>query len=170
MRVSVILLFAVSVVGIACQPPAEELPGVSEETALPSADTEAIRELSDRYGAVVTGADVDGFLSLLTEDAVLMPPNGAILVGQEAIRPLLEAAFDRDEETVLEEITTPDEIHVAGKWAFDRGITTIRSGPKGGMLRERTNKYIRIWEKQTDASWKLARVIWNHNPSAESKS
>ena len=158
------LALTVAVLDVACQPVTDEVPENTVETDRRVTETQAIQSLSDRYGVVVTEADVDGFLDLLTEDAVLMPPNGDMLVGKESIRPLLESAFDRDSNTFFEERTTPSEIQVAGRWAFDRGITTIRTGPKDGAIVERTNKYIRIWERQADRSWKLARVIWNRNP------
>jgi uncharacterized protein (TIGR02246 family) len=124
------------------------------------ADVEAIKKLSDEYGAMVTAGDAEGFLDLFTDDAVLMPPNHKMIDGKEEIRPLVQAILKNAKETELVEITTPSEIRVFGDWAFDLGITTFKS--KGKPLEE-TNKYIRIWQKLADGSWKLARVIFNSN-------
>ena len=33
----------------------------------------------------------------------------------------------------------------------------------GGKPVENSNKFIRIWQKQADGSWKLARIMWNPN-------
>lgn len=65
-----------------------------------------------------------------------------------------------EQEIELTEITTPSEIKVFGNWAFDLGMTTFKA--RGKPL-EDTNKYVRIWQKLADGSWKLARVIFNSN-------
>jgi len=130
-----------------------------------AADAETIRKLSDEYGAAVTAGNVDGFLSLLTDDAILMPLNGKMIIGKETIRAWVQAGFETIKETGFEEITTPNEIKIFDGWAFDLGITSFRS--KGKPL-ENTNKYIRIWQRPENGSWKLARVIWNPNDSSPS--
>jgi len=124
------------------------------------ADAEAIKKLSDEYGAMVTAGDTEGFLNLFANDAVLMPPNHKMLVGKEEIRLLVQGILKDAKEIELTEITTPSEIKVVGNWAFDLGITTFKA--RGKPL-EDTNKYIRIWQKMADGSWKLARVIFNSN-------
>jgi uncharacterized protein (TIGR02246 family) len=124
------------------------------------ADVEAIKKLSDEYGAMVTAGDTEGFLNLFTNDAVLMPPNNQMLVGKEEIRPLVQGILKDAKEIELTEITTPSEIKAVGNWVFDLGITTFKA--RGKPL-EDTNKYIRIWQKMADGSWKLARVIFNSN-------
>jgi uncharacterized protein (TIGR02246 family) len=124
------------------------------------ADVDAIKKLSDEYGAMVTSGDTEGFLNLFTDDAILMPPNQKMIIGKEGIRAMVQALFKTTKEIDLIEITTPSEIRVFGDWAFDLGITTFKS--KGKPLEE-TNKYIRIWQKLADGSWKLARVIFNSN-------
>ena len=140
----------------ACQKKAEPKAGIV-------ADVETIKKLSYEYGATITAGDLEGFLDLFTDDAILMPPNGQMIIGKEKIRPLVQAIFKAVKETELEEITTPSEIEIFGDWAFDLGITTFKS--RGKPL-ENTNKYIRIWQKLANGSWKLARVIWNSNNSA----
>jgi ketosteroid isomerase-like protein len=89
-----------------------------------------------------------------------MPPNHKMLVGKEEIRPLVQGILKDAKEIELTEITTPSEIKVFGNWAFDLGITTFKAR---GKPSEDTNKYIRIWQKMADGSWKLARVIFNSN-------
>jgi uncharacterized protein (TIGR02246 family) len=148
-----------------CQRHGEEAVKNASAMADIAADVETIKKLSHEYGATVTAGDVDGFLDLFTDEAILMPPNTAMIIGKEKIRPLVQAAFGADKETGLEEITTPSEIKIFGDWAFDLGITTFKSR---GKAIEDTNKYIRVWQKLANGSWKLARVIWNSNNSSPS--
>jgi uncharacterized protein (TIGR02246 family) len=133
---------------------------VKESEVNVQADVDAIKRLSDKYGAMVTAGDTEGFLNLFTDDAILMPPNQNMLIGKEEIRPMVQALFKTTKEIDLIEITTPNEIRIFGDWAFDLGITTFKTE---GKPLENTNKYIRIWQKLADGSWRLARVIFNSN-------
>jgi uncharacterized protein (TIGR02246 family) len=123
-------------------------------------DIKAIQELSAQYGRTVSAGDVDGYISLFTDDGVVMPPNAEIVKGKEAVLSIAQSRFGSYKEMGLEEVTTPDEIHIFGDWAFDLGITSYKTHANPTI---QTNKYIRIWRKQSDNSWKLARVIWNSN-------
>jgi uncharacterized protein (TIGR02246 family) len=67
------------------------------------------------------------------------------------------------EEGEFQETTTPEEIRVSGQWAFDRGVTTLTTRPKGSESTLRSNKYIRIWQKVDTKGWVLSLVIYNPN-------
>ena len=134
---------------------------VAEEPAVDIAvDIEAIKELSDAYGATISAGDVDGYINLFTDDAILMPPNAKIVIGKDKILLRAQARFGNYKDIGLEEVTTPEEIKIFGDWAFDRGFTSFKSRVNPTV---RTNKFIRIWYKESNGSWKLARVIWNKN-------
>jgi ketosteroid isomerase-like protein len=55
-----------------------------------------------------------------------------------------------------------DETIVSGDWAFTRGVfgATFQS-KAGGPAVPQANKYILIWRRQADGSWRIARDIWN---------
>ncbi len=149
---------------VACQPIQKQPAPTPDLASTTEADLKAISNLSGDYGAAVTAGDVDGFLNLFTDDAILLPPYQSMISGKESIRSLLEAAFAPNEESDFEETTTPEEIRITGSWAFDRGITTITRTPKpAGEPTVRYNKYIRIWRKVDGTNWKLSCVIWNPN-------
>jgi ketosteroid isomerase-like protein len=90
-------------------------------------DIEAIKKLSDVYGSVVSKGDVERYINLFTEDAIVMPPNNKIVVGKENVFLRAKSRFGAYKEMGLEEVTTPDEIHVFGDWAFDLGITSYKT-------------------------------------------
>ena len=143
----------------ACQSSQQQMAPTSESAASIEADLKALRKLSDEYGARVTARDVTGFLNLFADDAVLMPPDQAMVAGKESIRRLVVSAFAPDEVGDFQEITTPEEIRVSGRWAFDRGVTTLTTRPKGAAPTVRYNKYIRVSQNAGTKGWKLARVI-----------
>ncbi len=143
-----------------CQQHREEAVKRTATAVDTAADTGTIKKLSDEYGAAVTAGDTDRFLDLFTDDAILMPPESQMIVGKERIRPWVRSVLEGIKNTGSEEVTTPSEIRISGDWGFDSGVTTFKSG---GKPMEYTNKYIRIWQKPANGSWKLARVIWNAN-------
>ena len=58
-----------------------------------------------------------------------------------------------------------EEIVVAGDWAFERHTEmTISKGNESGETRQSYYKGIWILQRQEDATWKIARYIWNRNP------
>ena len=124
------------------------------------ADIAAIEELSAIYGTVVSEGDVDNYIKLFTEDAILMPADQEIVIGKENILIRAQSKFGAYKDKGLEEVTTPHEIKVYGNWAYDLGLTTFKTRDNPTPY---SNKYIRIWEKQSEGSWKLSRVIWNSN-------
>jgi len=155
MTVRSILLgvFALVLVGTACQPPAQEAAGLSEE------DVAAIQDLFQRYDDAINAGDAENWMTLLADDVLWMAPNQAMLVSKEAVRTRVQPFFDQLD---MEHTTTLEEIEGAGEWAFVRGTYTFRVTPKaGGETSEEIGKIICILGRQSDGSWKVARAIWN---------
>ena len=136
-------------------------PAVVEEATTTEADLQAINDLRQEYSAAYNAGDAAALTGLFATDAVLLPPDAAILTGQEAIRSLYEVTFA---QFTGEHSTTSQELEVAGDWAFGQGTYTVKLTPKeGGETIQDEGKYIVICQRQADGSWKLARLIWNTN-------
>jgi ketosteroid isomerase-like protein len=59
-----------------------------------------------------------------------------------------------------------DEVKLLDSWAFERGRYSIKMEPvAGGPAIEDTGKYITIYEKIADGTWRMARDIWNSSRS-----
>lgn len=51
---------------------------------------------------------------------------------------------------------------MVGDWGFDRGTYHHTMTPKaGGAPISGNGKYLWLYQRQPDGSWKLSRVIWN---------
>ena len=154
------ILISVVVAFAACAPATQE--PAAEEPPCTEADVEALKKLLKEYEAAINAADTAAWLALLTDDAIWMPPEEAILVGKEKIGPWGQAAFDYAN---LEYGLSAEEIEVAGDWAYLRGNHTVTVAPKDGAeTRKVSGKHIYILQRQRDGSWKFRRSIWNGNP------
>ena len=161
MKKWVMVTIFTSVMMFACRPPVEEAAPEAEEPAAVEADLEAINQLRDDYSAANNAGDAVATAGLFTDDAILMPPNEAAVVGKEAIQSNSQARFD---EFKSEHGATSEEIELADQWAYGRGSYTLKLTPKAeGEALEDSGKYLVIVERQPDGSWRIARLIWNSN-------
>jgi len=128
-------------------------------------DEDAVRhiiEVRDAWIAAVRAKDVERLMEYLTDDVVMMHPNRPAVVGKEANRADLVAAFGKFS---VEQTAVSDEVIVAGEWAFDRSRATTTLTPVSGGERVRVrSKTITILRRQANGAWKIARVIGNSDP------
>ena len=134
------------VLSVGCQGPA----GLSE------ADRTAIRQGDENYAKLLNARDFKGVAALHADDAIILPPNQAAVQGRAAIQASLEAPppFSNFQIQIL-------EIEGRGDLAYSRGTYSITVTPAGAAPIEDRGKYIEIWRKQADGSWKILRDIYN---------
>jgi len=122
-----------------------------------------IIQVRDAWIAAVRAKDVDALMEYLTDDIVMMHPNRPAVIGRDANRADLVAAFDK---CSVEQTVETDEVVVAGEWAFDRSrATTILTPVSGGVPVTARSKTITILRRHPDGPWKIARVIGNPDPA-----
>jgi len=125
------------------------------------ADIAAIKEKINQYAATCNAGDFDGWISLWTNDGIQMYPGIPARVGTEQIRAGMKPAFD---QFILKIAITNHEARVSGDLGFLRGTYTLSMVPKaGGEEIKYDGKYLTIFEKQADGSWKIARDCFNSN-------
>ncbi len=139
-----------------------------------SADIAAIKALNDKIAAAFNSNDAAAVAAAYADDAVMMDPNQAPIEGKSAIQAAYEArAKENASMSIASTFSfTPLETQVVGDWAYDRGTYTVTLTPKSGKPTERSNKYLTIYKRQPDGSWKVYRDISNSNeplPSAAAK-
>ncbi len=167
----------VMVVFAGCTPAGEQPGPMTAETTSTEADVEALHSVREAHDGAVNAGDLEAYLAVLGEDAVLMPPNEPPVVGKEATRAWAQVLFG---QFSFEETMSSEEVVVTGDWGFDRGTYTITPTPKvAGEAEEgtsieqpeigkeldhaQTGKYLSILKRQPDRSWKIARDMWSSN-------
>ena len=129
---------------------------VSDQTAI-----EAIRH---EFLIAYRAGDAVRLGACFSEDAVQLPPNEPALRGRDAILRRYSAQF---EQFACELTATTEEIEISGRWAFAWGAYRIVLSPKSGSATIHDNgKYLAVFQKQQDGSWRFARDTFNSdNPS-----
>jgi len=105
--------------------------------------------------------DVDGYLDVITDDAVMMYHGMPAMIGKEAVGPFLTDFFSSYKFQLTD--YTFEEKRVMGDWALLRynGVAVI-SLKDGGESTLRDRKYFEILRKQ-DGRWKFSHHIYNLN-------
>ncbi len=141
----------------------------------PQADTaaeQAAIEQATRDWLEVTNqpgeAGADGYASFVTEDAVLLPPNGARVDGRDAVRALILSYTQAEEFSITWEAIRV-EVSAAGDLAYSMGTYEYSLKDAQGNPVSDNGKSVDIWKKQADGSWKVAVVIWNSDQPAASE-
>ncbi len=140
-----------ALVSTACQPPAQEPAGLSEE------DVAAIRAGYEPFAQAVLAGDWATVAGFYAEDAVFMPPNEPAVEGRAAIQAWHEAL-----PPMTQFILRPIEIDGRGDFAYARATHSIIFTPEGAPEPIRDiGKIVSIFQKQPDGSWLTVVDIFN---------
>jgi uncharacterized protein (TIGR02246 family) len=106
----------------------------------------------------LNGGDAAGVAAHYTDDAALLPPHAARIDGREEIQGVWQALIDADVRDVT---MTTQEVDVFGDVANEVGaISATAPGEDGGRV-QMAGKYVAVWKRGSDDSWRLHRDIWN---------
>ncbi len=102
----------------------------------------------------------DGYASFVTEDAVWLPSNAALVEGRDAVRAWILPLTQGEDLSVTWEATRV-EVSAAGDLAYSMGTYETSFKDAEGNTVSDKGKFVDIWKKQTDGSWKAAVGIGN---------
>ena len=136
----------------------------SVPTGLSEADKAAIRKNTEAVVAISNAApnDYDAYVRAdYTEDAIVLPPNMPAVQGWEAIKDYIakQSQSLHFEVNILEIDGRGDLAYVRGTYSF------TYKAPDGSGPATDIGKYIEIWRKQSDGSWKVIRDIFSSDQS-----
>jgi len=129
-------------------------------------DVETIRTLITRdWPSAALAADIERYLNFVTEDVLILPPSQPPLRGKAEVSAFLRTAFDNATFEIT--IHPPEEIVVAGGWAYARYRVQMVVHPRsGGPSAAFDRKYLDIWRHGPDGKWRCHRHMWNDNPAS----
>lgn len=133
-------------------------------TAAPAdAARAAIEKLHQQDVAATLTQDPKALADLFTENAVLLEPENAPVIGRNAILAANEQdKVSRPDSKVLGYKPEIKDLQIRGNWAFewDTFEGSYKESEKGEVKNFRA-KALRVLERQPDGSWKFSRVMWN---------
>jgi uncharacterized protein (TIGR02246 family) len=126
-------------------------------------DVERIAELHRKDMAASKAGDFRTLRSLMSDDAVVLPPGGRMLRGAEALdRSFAVMAAAPVTTEVLDYRFDWHEVEVCGDYAFEWGyIVGQERDLASGQVSAETHHVMRILQRQPDGEWKVHRTMWN---------
>jgi len=134
--------------------------------APPAVDTAALAQqlvqLDDAWSVAAASRNADSVASFYAEDAVAYPPNMPVAVGRAAARDVWAGAFVEPTYN-LSWVTTASGVAPSGDLGYTAGtFQDSYTGPDGTTV-SATGKYLCVWKKQADGSWKAVHDMWNYD-------
>ena len=170
MRVVAPLCAAVVLFAAACAPKEETaVKDSAAPAAAPAVDPVAVRQAIDQANAKLAEAfpkgDTATIMSLYDNDAVVM------MTGQPAWRG--KADISKQGAGFLEAVKLSDikfttsNVDIAGDYAIETGNYELTATEKGKKPVPDKGKYVVVWKKQGDGSWKVYRDVSNSDGAAK---
>jgi uncharacterized protein (TIGR02246 family) len=134
----------------------QQLPGKAADT---SADTAAIRAGVDKFVAAWNKGDSAAYGPMIAGDAILIPPDGPLVTGRDAIVAGMAKDYDT---TKAQQTATVDEVIVTGDHAYARGtwsITPITAA--GADTQAMSGRWSIFYQRGADGTWLTSRWMWN---------
>ncbi|MBI2963625.1 MAG: SgcJ/EcaC family oxidoreductase [Deltaproteobacteria bacterium] len=136
----------------------------SKEGAGVAETKQALAAVNARYGKAVEQRDAAAIRDLYTKDAILLPPDQAMIRGNAGVEDFWKASFAAGVKTAS--LDTID-VEQAGDVAVETGTYAMTVAPEGKEAQTATGKYVVMWKRVKDGTWKLHRDIWNATPAAK---
>ena len=123
------------------------------------ADEQAIRALLDGWGKAATAGDVDALMKYYVAEPAKLGPGRPSMEGADAVRSMFTGVLAT---AAIKTELVPQDIRVSGDLAVARGVQTGTATPKAGGPPSAIHvKWVGVYARQADGSWRCAYDIWN---------
>ena len=135
-----------------------------------AADEAAIREADAASIRAIAAKQIDATVSFYDEQASILMPNAPIVTGRQDIRKAWEQMFAIPGFSLVPK-TTRIEVARSGDLAYAQGTYQFTANDSQGKAVNDRGKFVVVWKKQTDGTWKAVADIWNSDspPPAATK-
>jgi len=143
--------------------------GACSDTPAPAPDTSAADQKAIKDGEVAwagdwAARDLDKIVSHYADDADVLTPDMPIMKGKDAIRTGIGGMLT-DKSLSLSFTTVSAQVAKGGDLAYTEGTYAMTmTSPKTKKVVTEKGKYVTVYKKQADGSWKAIEDI--NNPDA----
>jgi uncharacterized protein (TIGR02246 family) len=127
----------------------------------PAAIAKQIQTMDADWSHAANVGDIEKCISYYADDGLLLEPGSPSASGKEAFRKSWTALVSGPQYVSLTFSSTKVTVAQAGDMAWDVGIYQWTTKDKTGKTSTEAGKYLEVWQKQVDGSWKVAVDIYN---------
>jgi uncharacterized protein (TIGR02246 family) len=128
-----------------------------------------IEETNARFTEAFKRGDSATVMASYADDAIVMMPNEEASRGREGVRKVFRDMLSQ--MTVKDFKVTTDDVMVGGDLAVETGkyewTLQPKANPNAKEVKDK-GKFVTVWQRQSDGSWKIVRDIINSDlPAAK---
>lgn len=132
----------------------------------PARDAQDLLAADRAFDASTVKDGIDGWLAAFAEDGIMMPAGRDMLVGHTAMREFMSKVFTTPGFAMRWE---PIDSVASGDVGYTYGLSKVTRTGADGKPSVSYGKYVTIWRRQGDRSWKIALDIGNASPAPPAK-
>jgi uncharacterized protein (TIGR02246 family) len=127
-------------------------------------DKQQVQAAGQRIWSAVARNDTAGLVAEYADDSIIFPPNAPMIQGKPAITTFLGDLFAST--TFRDAVGTIADIRVSGDLAVETGHYAWTLVPPGGTPMPDKGKYVHVWARTPDGTWKVIRYFSNSDLAA----
>jgi ketosteroid isomerase-like protein len=132
---------------------------------------QALRDADDQWSKAAGAHDLEETVSFYSSDAIVLPPNGPTITTKDGIHDMWKQII-RDMQSMSWKATRV-EVAKSGELGYITGTYEMSIKDETGKLINDKGKYLEVWKKQGDGSWKCSADMFSSDlpasASAEKK-
>lgn len=121
-----------------------------------------IEKLHQEDIVATVSRDADALTALWDEDAVLLQPGTAPIVGKAAFHDFLKKALASSPSVkIVKYVPDIRDLQVVGNIAYEWGyFDAVQKSSEQQAPQDLRAKMLRVMKRQPDGSWKFSRIMW----------
>lgn len=120
-----------------------------------AARREALLEADRAFARATADKGSEGWMAWFADDGMIVTAEGPLARGRQAVHDLT-APFLEDPNVTFTWEPELAEVAAAGDMGWTVGSYRVTAIGEDGQPIERTGRYVTVWQRQDDGSWKVA--------------
>ena len=127
--------------------------------ASPKATAETLKQLEGEFMKAALEHGSAGYMSYYADNAAELPNGADVISGKENIAKTMGFLDDKNNRLTWSPVAA--DISASGDLGYTYGTFEFRAKDKDGKETVDHGKYMSVWKKQADGSWKVAVDMGN---------
>jgi ketosteroid isomerase-like protein len=124
-----------------------------------AADESALRDLDAQWAKAAAAKDLNATVAFYSDDASVFPPNSPIASDKASIRAAWTSLLSPDTSITWQ--ASKADVARSADLGYVAGVYQMTMKDPHGKPVTDTGKFVEVWKKQADGSWKTVADIFN---------